>query len=95
MKIYLSGRVTGENLEKARSKFKTYQTKLENKGYEVINPLEVNEFHPDKTWLEYMLESIMNLSKCDGIYKIRTNKNSIGSNIESLFALKLNLKFLN
>ena len=69
-KIYISGKITGDILYKA--KFKTAAEYLKAKGYEVINPAEtVLPNSKLATWEDYMLVSFAFLDKADEIYTQR------------------------
>ena len=66
-KVYISGKITGDTLYKA--KFKTVAENLNAEGYEVINPAEtVLPNSKLATWEDYMLVSFAFLNKADEIY---------------------------
>ena len=93
MRIYISGQITGLNLEVATKLFKDAQEKFEAKGYEVVNPMELPHNHA-QTWGEYMLEDLAALLTCDSIYMLKDWQRSAGASIEYKFALKLELNFI-
>ena len=68
MKIYISGKITGYEISEAAKKFKESENYLLEKGFEPVNPFNLSETHPDKTWKDYMLDDIKGLFDCEAIY---------------------------
>ena len=91
MRIYISGQITGLNLEVATKLFKDAQVKLEAKGHEVINPMDLPHKH-GQTWREFMLEDIDALMGCQGIYMLENWRDSKGARIEHNIAVEMGLK---
>jgi hypothetical protein len=94
MVVYISGKVTGLDIEISKQLFQDAETKLIELGYEVINPLKLPNDH-DKTWESYMRVCITYLTKCDAIYMIDGWENSKGANLEYYLAYELKLKVIN
>ena len=94
MVVYISGKVTGLDIEIAKQSFQDAETKLIELGYEVINPLKLPNDH-DKTWESYMRVCITYLTKCYAIYMLDGWENSKGANLEYYLAYELKIKVLN
>lgn len=91
MKIYIAGKITGLDIEKAKSKFKEAQTVIEGKGHECINPMELPHDH-DKTWESYMKECLISLLQCDALFALPDYKESRGAEVEYNLAAGLGMK---
>ena len=91
MKIYISGKITGYELSDAKQKFKESETYLLSHGFTPINPFDLSEFHPDKTWKDYMIEDIKGLFDCDGIFMQADWQGSKGARVEHAIAKELGL----
>jgi hypothetical protein len=94
MKIYISGKITGENMDYARTRFENAANKFIENGHEVINPFDINEYDPFKTWEMYMKEDIKALVDCDAIRMLRGWHKSKGAKLEFYIAVKLGLTIL-
>ena len=94
MVVYISGKVTGLDIEIAKQSFEEAETKLIELGYVVINPLKLPNNH-DKKWESYMRVCIINLALCDAIYMLDGWENSKGANLEYYLAYELKIKVLN
>ena len=95
MKIYIAGQITGLPLAEARENFAQVEEKLKSLGYETVNPMAIERYHPDKEWIDYMIESLHLLRECDGIYLMDNYFLSNGAQIERLAALSMKKKFFN
>lgn len=97
-KIYLSGKVSGENYEEVRQEFAAVQEMLEEVGHEVFNPLDFNEeLHGGDTslpWQEYMLPLLPHIAECDIIYLMDGWRDSYGAQIERLWAERCGLEVI-
>jgi len=94
MVVYISGKVSGLDIEVSKKSFQEAENKMIELGYKVINPLKLPNDH-DKTWESYMRVCITYLTKCDAIYMLDGWENSKGSNLEYYLAYELKLKVLN
>ena len=90
LKIYIAGKITGLPLDEARKNFAEAEQKLKLMGYETVNPMALERYHPDKEWIDYMIESLELLRKCDGIYLMDNYILSRGAQIERLAAISMN-----
>ena len=94
MRIYISGQITGLEIEKAKAYFKQSEEIIRNAGHIPVNPMEVLPFHPDLTWHDYMAEDIKALLYCDAIYMLENWRNSKGAKIEHEIAVGLGIKIM-
>ena len=91
-KIYIAGKVTGEQIGTCTMKFGSAQKELENAGFEAVNPLEVvGSFRI--TWKDAMRKCIKALVDCDAIYLLPCAKGSKGALIEKSIAIGLNMPY--
>jgi hypothetical protein len=86
MKVYISGQITGLDIDEAKAYFKQAENFLESLGHETVNPFDVLPYHPDTTWEEYMIADIRELFKCDAIYMLHNWEKSKGAKIEKAIA---------
>lgn len=92
-KVYIAGKVTGENYKDCVTKFNTRAEILRKQGYEVINPIEIVPASAD--WKTAMKICINALLECDAYYMIPDWRYSRGAKIELNLALALGLQNLN
>ena len=92
--VYIAGQITGLPIEKARQNFAEAEFKLNFKGYDTVNPMALERYHPDKEWIDYMIESLQLLRECDGIYLMDNYILSRGAQIERLAAISMNKKII-
>jgi len=92
MKIYLSGKVTGEEYAQTCLKFKKYEVKLQALGHEVVNPL--SHIKSTAEWSDAMKQAIVLMMACDTIFLIEDWINSTGAKIEFELAYKLKYHIL-
>lgn len=89
-KIYLAGKITGENMDECTAKFQLFESQLSSMGLVVINPLKLNHNH-GKQWHEYMHVCIGELLQCDMIFLMPCWGQSPGARVERAIALELGL----
>ncbi len=89
-KAYISGKITGIENE-APALFAAAEKELNERGYNVVNPLTLNHAH-DKSWHSYMKEDIKALCDCDMIHMLANWTDSKGAIIEHTIAMYLGLK---
>ena len=92
MKIYLSGKVTGENYAETLVKFKKYEQKLQALGHEVVNP--VSHIKSTEPWESAMKQAINLMMECDTIFLIEDWIHSNGAKVEFELAHKLKYDIL-
>ena len=92
MRIYISGQITGLDIEVAKAYFKQTELQLKENGHTPVNPMEVLPYHPDHTWHDYMAEDIKALLYCEAILMLDNWTNSKGAKIEHDIAKGLGIK---
>lgn len=80
-KAYISGPISGLPFEKVEQAFNDAEIRLQEEGYEVVNPLE-NGLTKDHSWKEHMKADIKLLMECDTIYLLKGYTDSKGAMIE-------------
>lgn len=90
MKIYISGRITGN--KNYISEFNEAEGFLKLSRFEVVNPIKENRYEENKTWKDYMIQDIKLLLSCDAIYMLSGWRRSKGARLEHYIAKKLGLK---
>jgi Domain of unknown function (DUF4406) len=93
-KAYISGKITGYDIEVAKFKFHSSAIDVEQLGYIPVNPFDLSETHPSKTWKDYMLDDIKGLFDCDAIFMQSDWGQSKGARIEYAIARELGLEIL-
>jgi hypothetical protein len=89
-KIYIAGKVTGENKEDCIAKFAQAKSTLEARGFEAINPIEVvGDWNTP--WDKAMKLCVAKLTECDGILLLEDWVTSKGARIEFDIATQLNI----
>ncbi|MBS7122699.1 MAG: DUF4406 domain-containing protein [Dysgonomonas sp.] len=87
-KAYISGPISGLPFEKVEQAFNDAEIRLQEEGYEVVNPLE-NGLTKDHSWKEHMKADIKLLMECDTIYMLKGWTGSKGARIEYQIAVLL------
>lgn len=87
--VYIAGKVTGLKYEEVCVKFAAAQERLENRGFKVVNPMEI--VPREATWSEAMRICLAALPECQMIYMLRCSVNSRGAKIELQRAIDLRL----
>ena len=88
MKIYLSGKISGTDLDYVRRLFDKVATTLRALGHEVTNPL-CNGLSETDPWEDHIAKDIINLIDCEGIYMLQGWEDSQGARIEHAIAKEL------
>ena len=89
MKIYVAGKITGEDREKCIYKFGYAASNLRKQGHQVINPRELLKTmaEQDFSYEDLMAVCFTALSVCDAIYMLEDWHNSPGARREHEYAL--------
>ena len=82
MKIYISGKISGDDPQAVR-----------DMGHEPICPLD-NGLGWEDQWRDHMVADIAMLFQCDGIYLLPDWHLSIGARIEANIAAECDMKIL-
>ena len=93
MKIYLSGKISGTDLDYVRRLFDKVATTLRALGHEVTNPL-CNGLSESDPWEDHIAKDIINLIDCEGIYMLQGWEDSQGARIEHAVAKEIGLKVM-
>jgi hypothetical protein len=91
MLVYISGKISGLDYKHALNNFNNAEKKLNEQGYNVINPMRAVPFDPDKEWIDYMELDLDLMVNCDAIFLMPNWKDSTGARIEKRFAEVLHL----
>jgi len=91
MRIYISGKITGLNVDYAKQLFKNAQERIEATGCEAVNPFDIIPYSPELVWEDYMIADIRELFKCDAIYMLENWQGSKGARIEHAIAKEMDL----
>ena len=91
-KIYIAGKVSGEERMKVFMKFMAAESrlKLTHPGCEVVNPIRFCA--SEWPWADCMRRCITHLMECDTIYMLPDWKKSRGARLEHFIALKLGMR---
>lgn len=92
-RIYISGPISGHNIEEKRKAFKEIQSHLEAQGYDPVNPME-NGLPAEATTHKHMKRDIELLMTCDYIYMMRRWTHSKGCKVEFDVATAIGLPVL-
>lgn len=84
-KIYISGPISGHDIEERRAAFAAVESMLREEGLEVVNPLNV-AFPEYCTHEQYMRVDIALLIGCDYIYLMKGWDESLGASTEFVVA---------
>jgi hypothetical protein len=91
MKIYISGKITGLEIDEAKDLFQEAEDFLnENYECEVVNPIKEVPFDESKEWEDYLCEDIKLLCDCDSILMLDNWADSKGAIFEFCIAQQLN-----
>lgn len=85
MKIYIAGKIGDLPVEDFTRKFESAKSQLVELGYDAVTPLDFEHNH-GRTWAEYMLEDLRELSRCDAVCMLPCWEDSPGARIEIAFA---------
>lgn len=92
-KCYISGPISGMNLDERRKVFKSAQVMLETAGYEVVNPME-NGLSCDATTPQHMRKDIQLLTECDTIFMMDKWNHSQGCYTEFMVATAIGCEII-
>lgn len=92
-KVYISGPISGHDIEERRAEFKKVQVALANDGYDTFNPME-NGLPQTATTNEHMRADIKALVDCDVIYLMKKWNHSAGCWTEFCVATSCGLEVM-
>ena len=93
MKVYISGPISGLPYEEVEKAFNEAEIRLQEQGYEVVNPLN-NGLPRESTWNDHMRADLKLLLDCDAIYMLDGWTNSKGAEIEFNLAFDLRINII-
>lgn len=89
-KVYLAGPMSGIKNHNRRS-FLVAEKLLRREGYEVVNPVRLDDVSKCDSWAAYLKRDIPHLLKCKTIALLSGWENSKGANLERHIAKELGL----
>lgn len=92
-RIYLSGPISGRDLDERRKAFSIVKERLKGKGYDVVNPME-NGLQADADTHEHMRRDVELILTCDCIYMMRKWLHSKGCKLEFDLATAIGLSVI-
>lgn len=92
-KIYIAGKISGEDKLKCTEKFLKVQKEIEAQGFEVLNPLEIVGTW-ETTWEDAMKKCITKMLTADAVLMLPDWQESKGAMIECSLATDVNIKVL-
>ena len=94
-RIYISGAISGYDLEERRKAFKDAEDLLRKNGYHPVNPFN-NGIPEDEHWRKHMRADIRMLTECEGIYFLEGWAKSKGCKLEFDIAASMdNVEIIN
>lgn len=78
---YIAGKIGDLPEAVYKAAFEAAEAEVRLMGYEPVNPCKLPHNH-SRTWLQYMLEDISALMRCDAIYVMENWHDSVGAAIE-------------
>jgi len=99
-KIYISGKIKDLPLELAKKNFETAKEYLEEKGWDAVNPFDIDPYIMEDIedgesreikYDEYIRGDLQVLCECNAIYMLDNWQYSNGAKIEIRTAIDLNL----
>ncbi len=90
-KIYIAGKITGEDRLECAAKFMKTQKDLEAQGFEVLNPLEIVGTW-EVSWEDAMRKCIAALVTADALVLLQDFADSRGARLEQKLAYDLNMR---
>lgn len=89
-KIYIAGKVTGEDRQKTVLKFGSAEIRIELNGFKATNPIDV-VCNMSEDWQKAMKKCIAAMIECDAVLLLDDWTQSKGALIESQLALDLGI----
>lgn len=90
MRVYIAGKVSGLDRDRAELKFWSTETVLTQKSFEVINPLRLVQ-NQNEDWTKAMKICIAGMMTADAVYMLPDHVYSAGATIERSIALNIGM----
>ena len=98
MRIYLSGKITGREIEDYTRQFARAESFYKTGGFDVVNPVTIGEVilknNPKAKWEDFMQEDLKALRTCTHIVLLEGWEESKGAKMEKAEAEKLGLEIM-
>lgn len=92
-KIYISGGISGYDIEERRATFAKIEEQFVKQGYDVVNPLK-NGVPVNASWDKHLRKDIATLVECDAIYMLKDWHKSKGAKLEFDIAIQLGMEII-
>lgn len=89
-KVYISGPVTGLDLEEAKKRFSFFEDKINSIGHEAVNPIN-NGLTEEDPWIDHMVIDLKMLYYCDEAIMLKDWEFSKGACLEHEMAKLLGM----
>ena len=93
MIVYISGAISGRP-DFNRPAFARASSLLRSWGHDPVSPHDISPYAPGKTWLDYMLDDIPAMLKCEAVAVLPGWIWSRGARIEVALAWALGIKIV-
>lgn len=90
-RIYISGAISGFDIDERKKEFKRIEDILKQKGFNVENPFD-NGLPDSMSYQDHMREDLKMLLKCDYIYLMDGWEKSNGAKLEQKIAFNCGIK---
>ena len=84
-RIYISGKISNEQRLKCWMKFQSAQSRLEDRGFEVVNPVGAM-LDPQADREEVLADCLIAIQQCTALYMLPDWKESSVARLEACFA---------
>lgn len=92
-RCYIAGKI-GDLLEQEyKANFEQGKVEVQEMGMIPVSPVDLPHNH-GRTWKEYMVEDLNELTKCDHVYALNNWNNSKGARIEINLAKSLGINVI-
>jgi hypothetical protein len=93
-KCYNSGKISGLPYLVAYNNFLAADRRIEELGFESVNPMKEKWLKPSAPWICHMIVDIWKMLWCDTVYFQKNWTDSRGAQVEFYVALNLNKKMI-
>lgn len=94
IKVYISGKITGLDIEEAKYNFSNAEVLLKDMGFIPVNPMKSVLYNPVWEWWEYMRDDIALLLRCEAIAMQANWRESKGARLELAIAKELGMQII-
>ena len=91
-KVFISGKISGEEYLVAYGKFSNAERMLQQMGYATVNPMKICK--KNWSWLRCMAKCLWAIMFCDKVYQLEDWQESRGARIEYKWAKLLRKRIL-